>query len=68
MTLFGHVKDDLTWLTLADCLLTDDSGFEKATSPHGKVLEGCHLHCATNNLLWIQFVLVLTLAQNTPNI
>jgi len=54
MVLFGHVKTDLSCLKGGDCLLADPSVFKKATSPHGKALEGCHLCYDANKRLWIR--------------
>jgi len=35
-------------------LLADPTVFKKATSPHGKALEGCYLYYDTNKRLWIR--------------
>jgi len=37
-----------------DCLLADPPAFLKATTPTGKVLEGCYLYYDTNNREWIR--------------
>jgi len=54
MVLFGHVKNDLACLDLNACLLADPSVFKKATTPTGKILEGCYLYYDQNDHKWIR--------------
>jgi len=54
MVLFGHVKNDITCLDLNACLLADPSAFKKATTPTGKMMEGCYLYYDTNDGQWIR--------------